>query len=349
MDDQLPGELSIGHVLESVDGRAAAIHPQGARLEGQGHEERERDRPGRTGQHPDRLRRRRGPRALGLRPPETVPEPLQVEGQPEAREDAEERRVACVEERLPGRDREHHDLSEVARPAARDECGHGESRQGGGDDEQRVRPGERVPLADLGARREEIGDQPADETRAVGVGERRQPAGGEDDDIRAHLAPAAQPLLPQRLERAAAEVEGQDGQAGEETAMRVDPEREERRREPQDARVRWSLAGAEAASQHHDQQREERVGEHLGPDRPPGPDRARGEQDGDREDEETHALARRVSHHQAEHEEAEQAREGVEPGRAEMGLDPPEGDLGQVLVVDPGMPCRRVRVRRRGR
>ena len=45
--------------------------------------------------------------------------------QPEAREDAEERRVARVEEGLPGDNQEHGDLPEVARPATADESGHG--------------------------------------------------------------------------------------------------------------------------------------------------------------------------------------------------------------------------------
>src|SRR5207245_503428 len=97
--DQLPSKVSIGHVLQGVDGSAAPVHPQRARLHGEDREQDERDRPGRTEQQTDRARRRRRRvRAHGCGLLEAAPETIQMKRQPEAREDAEERRVGRGEE-----------------------------------------------------------------------------------------------------------------------------------------------------------------------------------------------------------------------------------------------------------
>ena len=151
----------------------------------------------------------------------------------------------------------------------------------------------------------------------------------------------------QALEAPAAEVDAEHAETRDEAAVGVGPEREQRRQEPEQARLgglRPSVA--EDPVEDEDLHREEGVREHLGPE---APARRRGERhqehsNGRRGD--AGALAPRARHHKRQKAEGEEGLQDREAGPASVVRHEGEGDLAQVLVVDPGLGRRRVGVRR---
>ena len=253
--------------------------------------------------------------------------------------------MADVRDGLPRRGGEQSRAGRITPLPPREPGGCRQSQQYDEERENRVGRRERAPLEDLGSGRAEVAHEPGEQLEAVRIEQRGEGRGQGDAAVEGGGCEPSPAVRAEALGGPAAQVQGEHAEAGEEAAVRVGPDGEERREHPEEACVgrRGSPVGEDAVEDEDDDP-EERVREQLGTK---APARRRGERDEDHGDggrPDATAPAPSTRDHQPEQPETEQAFQGRETGAPGVVCHEGEDDLAQVLVVDPRLSRRRVGV-----